>query len=247
MEHLTAIDKAIDVLVRLRDRAQPCGVTELARDLQLPKSSAHRLLATLSRRGMVERDARGRYRLGVGLLSLGLGVLDQDPVVVAARPVMEAEAQALGETCFLVAVRAGELTVLDKVEGTGVLRASPRVGSRIPLHATAAGKLYLTFAADQLAVPREQWPRFTTHTLTSSEFAVELERVARDGFAANMGEWIEGLSVFSAPVLSQGRLVAALALALPTGRVVELDREIIIARIKDAAARIGSRVDGRAI
>ena len=61
-----------------------------------------------------------------------------------------AEAEELGETFFVVAPRAGEIAVLDKVEGTGVLRAAPRVGSTVPVHATAGGKLCLSFAPDEV-------------------------------------------------------------------------------------------------
>src|SRR5512139_554622 len=132
MEHSAAtVEKAIDVLFHLHDRAEPWGVSDLGRALQLPKSSVHRLLVSLRRRGLVESDERGRYRPGIALLALGLGVLDREPLVAAARPVLESEAARLGETCFVVAARAGALTVLDKVEGTGVLRAAPRVGSTI--------------------------------------------------------------------------------------------------------------------
>ena len=113
------------------------------------------MLRSLGRRGLVERDERGRYRAGIGLLALGLGVVDREPIVAAARPVLEDRALALGETFFLVVARAGELVVLDKAEGTGFLRAAPQVGSRVPVHATAAGKLYLAFAPDQVAaLPR---------------------------------------------------------------------------------------------
>ena len=112
-------------------------MTAIGRALGLPKSSAHRLLTALSRRGLVEQDGRGRYRPGIGLVALGLGALEREPVVVAARPVLEQEAGALGETFFLVAARAGRLVVLDKAEGNGFLRAAPRVGSSVPVHATA--------------------------------------------------------------------------------------------------------------
>ena len=132
----TSIEKAVDLLFHLHDLAEPQGVTAIGRALGLPKSSAHRMLRSLGRRGLVERDERGRYRPGLGLLALGLGIVDREPLAAAARAVLEAEALALGETFFLVVARAGELVVLDKAEGTGFLRAAPQVGSRVPVHAT---------------------------------------------------------------------------------------------------------------
>jgi len=123
----SSVEKALDLLLHLATSGA-FGVTALSRAVGLPKSTAHRLLAALGRRGLVERDAEGRYRPGMRLVALGLGVLDREPVVAAARSVLEAEAAALGETLFLAGARAGRLVVLDKVEGNGFLRASPRVG-----------------------------------------------------------------------------------------------------------------------
>src|SRR5262245_48071611 len=85
MEQETAIDKALGLLFFLHERA-PCGVSEIGRALGLPKSSAHRLLGALGRRGLVERDEQGRYRTGFALLALGLGALEREPLATAARP-----------------------------------------------------------------------------------------------------------------------------------------------------------------
>ena len=119
------VEKAVDLLFRLHASPESVGVTALSRDVGMPKSSVHRLLASLARKGMVERDERGRYRPGVGLVALGVGVLDRDPVVVCARSVLPPAAAEVGETFFVVAERSGALRVLDKCEGPGLLRVSP--------------------------------------------------------------------------------------------------------------------------
>ena len=165
MESLSTVEKAVELLYHLHESPAPQGVTAIGRALGVPKSSAHRLLTALSRRGLVEQDGRGRYGPGIGLVALGLGALEREPVVAAARPVLEQEADALGETFFLVGSRAGRLVVLDKAEGSGFLRAAPRVGSSVPVHATAAGKLYLAFAPEALAPSRGALERFTPRTL----------------------------------------------------------------------------------
>jgi DNA-binding IclR family transcriptional regulator len=134
----TAIEKALDVLYHLHAGAEARGVSEIGRALGLPKSSAHRLLAALGRRGLVERDREGRYRPGIALVALGLGVLEREPLVAAARPLLEELARESDETAFLTVARAGRIVALDKVEGGGFLRAAPRVGAEAPVHATAA-------------------------------------------------------------------------------------------------------------
>jgi DNA-binding IclR family transcriptional regulator len=230
--------------------AQPgsCGVTAIGRTLGLSKSSTHRLLTALSRRGLVEKDDRGRYRPGIGLVALGVGALDREPIVAAARPVLEAEAQVLGETVFLVAARAGRIIVLDKLEGEGFLRAAPRVGSTVPVHATAVGKLYLAFGDGSVEASAGDLTRFSDETITERAALDDaVARAAERGFAENFDEWIPGLSVVAAPVVataSAGRLLAALAVAAPTPRMRSLGGDEMGRRMMAAAARVAARFEG---
>lgn len=247
MQSLSTVEKAIDLLFHLHSEGEPRGATAVGRALDLPKTSAHRLLSTLTRRGLLERDERGQYCPGVGLIALGLGVLEREPVVAVARPVLESEAKRLGDTVFLTAARAGAVVVLDKAEGTSFLRAAPRIGSTVPLHATAVGKLYLSYAPDAVALGDDPLEAFTPSTRTSPVlFAAELERVRQQGYAENRDEWIRGLSAIAAPVRVAGRMVAALAVASSSPRLEALRSEAIAGRILEAARRIGERMEGSA-
>lgn len=240
------VEKAVDLLFALAHAGEPLGVSELGRRLDVPKSSLHRLARALVGRGLLERDERGRYRPGFALVALGLGVLEADPVVAAARPVLEGEARALGETVFLTAARAGRIVVLDKAEGTGFLRAAPQVGAEVPVHATAVGKLYLAFAAEQVASPGAL-ERFTARTPADAlRLASEVERARRVGWASNREEWIAGLSVVAAPVRRGERMWAALAVATATARMDELGGEQVAARVVEAAERVAARLSGQA-
>jgi len=242
---LATVDKAIDVLFELHTAGSSVGVTALGRALGLPKSSTHRLLSALRRRGLVERDERGRYLPGIGLIALGLGVLEREPAVVAARPVLEREAESLGETFFLVAARAGQLVVLDKAEGTGFLRAAPQVGSSVPVHATAVGKLQLAFAPGDVKFDRATAEAFTAETRTSqAAIQREVAAAAERGWAANVDEWIEGLSVLAAPVFHRGRLLAHVAVAAPSARVRELGLDELAERVSKTAEHITQRLEG---
>ena len=129
--------------------------------------------------GLLERDAHGRYQAGLGLMTLGLACARREPIAHAAQPVLEAAAHELGETFFLVVARGGRLVVLEKAEGDGFLRAAPRLGSSVPVHATAVGKLYLAHAPD--AVELEALPRYTPGEL-DDEFDVVIT-VAPGGYA----------------------------------------------------------------
>lgn len=239
------IDKALELLFHLHEQPASRGVSDLGRALKLPKSTAHRLLTSLSRRGLVERDGLGRYRPGIALVALGLGVLEREPLVEASRPVLERTAETLGETIFLSGARAGRLYVLDKQEGSGFLRAAPRVGSEIPAHATAIGKLYLAFAPDELRRAEPPLHVFTPATLVDPRLLErDLERVRAAGFAEMRDEWIPGLAGVAAPIRLGERLFGAIALAAPsphfTGARQRAFREGVLA----AAAEIETRVTG---
>jgi DNA-binding IclR family transcriptional regulator len=79
MDSATSVEKALDILLHLHGTGA-LGVTGIARGVELPKSTTHRLLASLARRRLVEQDENGRYRTGLRLVALGLGVLDREPV-----------------------------------------------------------------------------------------------------------------------------------------------------------------------
>jgi DNA-binding IclR family transcriptional regulator len=239
------VEKAVDVLFHLLAAGAAQGVTDVGRALRIPKSSAHRLLASLGSRGLVEQDASGRYRPGMALVALGLGVLEREPVVMAARPVLEAEARALEDTLFLTAARGGAITVLDKVEGTGFLRASPRIGETVPVHATAVGRLTLAFAPASVPPPAGAPARFTKHTpVRRAEIERLVQEARRRGWDENREEWTPGLVVVAAPVLVAGRLVAAIAVGAPAVRLPPSRSAAVAARLKAAAARIGARLAG---
>jgi len=247
MENAGSLDRAIDVLFHLRGLQEARGVSEIARGLALPKASIHRLLRTLTRRGLVEQREDGRYALGSGLIELGVGALAGEPLLELARPHLAEEANVLGETVFLTVPRQGKLIVLDKAEGRGFLRAAPRVGSSVPVHATAVGKLAMAFAPEAFPLPRDPVKAYTAQTECQPlALRREVELARQRGFALNQEEWIEGLSVVAAPILDAGqRLVGAVAVAAPSSRLRELGTEYVATRTcrvsADVAARLGAR------
>lgn len=239
------VEKALDLLAHLEAQRTPCGVSEVGRALAMPKASVHRLLASLASRGYVERTDDGRYRLGFRLVRLGLAVLAREPLVEAARPALEAAAREAGETYFLATIRDGAIVVLDKVEGTGMLRAAPGIGESAPLHATAVGKLYLALAPERVAAPVGKLERYTPRTLASpSALARASAEVARRGWAESREEWIPGLSFVAAPVRVSGELLGAVAAAVPAARFAGPAKRKILEVTLDAARSIGARLEG---
>lgn len=234
---MSSINKALDALYALNEQARPLRLSELASLLAMPRSSTHRVLVPLVKRGLVERDSEGRYCTGIGLIALGLGAATREPLAMIAKPHLETAAADLDETFFLVVARAGQLIVLEKAEGNGFVRAAPQLGATLPIHATAVGKLFLAYSPDSVRL--ETLPRFTAQTLTSKKkLKAAVEQAQQDGFAVNAEEWQPGLCVVAAPILLRQRLLGCVALALVTSRYESLGQHRAVRRVCHAAEGI---------
>lgn len=245
MQGLSSIQKATQLLFFLNSQTGACGVSQIAAALQLPKTSTHRLLQALRFRSLVKQDERGRYELGAGLLALGLGAGRSDPLVRVARATLRDAAAAVGETFFLVTERAGELVVLDKIEGSGFLRISPQVGARVPVHATAVGKLYLAHAPERVHFNEADLVAFTQRTpATPAKLRKSVALVRERGVSYSDEEWIPGLSAVAAPIWLANSLLGAVVAACVAPRLRELGWEGMARAVCRASERIAKELEG---
>jgi DNA-binding IclR family transcriptional regulator len=220
MDQSGTVHKALKLLDALYRAGGRSSLAELAKAIGMPKPTVHRLLASLALFDVVQRDQEGMYALGIGLMRWGLGAQRVDPLVRLARPFLERAALEFGETFFAVGARAGRLFVLDKVEGTGVLRATPNVGEAVPIENTASGRLYLGLAPDRVNA-----------ALSGRQKDIEvIKRAVKRGYDTNQGEWLTGVSVVAAPVIVHGELLGCIACA---GASANLTGH----RLRDAIAR----------
>jgi IclR family acetate operon transcriptional repressor len=245
-ETVGPLDRAVDLLFALASARGTRSLADLSRELRLPKSTVHRLLAQLERRELVVREANG-HRLGPACARLGRAAEGLDPLVTAARAIVEETSRALGETLFIVTAQNGELVVVHKHEGTGFLRAAPSLGSTVPTHASAAGRLYLAYAPDALVRSRGRLVAFTDRTPTDrATLGARVDAARERGWDENVGEWVEGLAVIGAAIRTRdGVLHGVLTLAFAEARYDALGGPTLAARLVTAAARIAERIEGK--
>lgn len=220
-----SVDRAISVLEILA-RQGDGGVSEVAAQLGVHKSTAFRLLNALERRGLVEQaEDRGKYRLGLGMARLAGAVSGGPEVARQGRPVCERLASELGETVNIAVPQAQYAVNLDQVTGASQSAAQDWVGLLTPLHATSSGKVLLAHrgARRRSALMAGDMPRFTRHTITTGRrLAEELAAVQRRGYAVAVEEYELGLNAIAAPVRDRdGRVVAAVSACGPADRLTE--------------------------
>lgn len=168
--HIQVIDRAAALLDAIARYSEPVSLKILAAETGLHASTAHRILASLIQNRFVEKDAVGRYRLGLRLLQLGARLHANVDVRAIARPVMEALRDRLGETVNLT-IREGDAVVyIEKATPNRMIHVQQLVGSRAPLHVTAVGKLMLGAAGEEATrayAQRTNLPAYTRNSIST--------------------------------------------------------------------------------
>ena len=235
-----SVDRAISVLEILARRGE-AGVSELAGELDVHKSTAFRLLGALESRGLVEQIGdRGKYRLGFGLIPLAGRVSERLEVTQQGRSVCEDLASELGETVNIAILDQGVAVNVDQARGPSTVTTYNWLGRITPLHSTSSGKVLLAWAdpaaRDALLVDLE---RTTQRTLsTPAKLIAELEDVAELGYAWALEEWEVGLNAIAVPIRDHsGTVVAALSVSgpayrLPSDRIEEITPQVVEAGLE---------------
>ena len=241
-----SVDRALTIL-ELLAREGEAGVTEIAADLGVHKSTAFRLLATLEAHRLVEQDGdRGRYRLGVGNLRLAGATTARLDLVTEARPVCKQLATDTGETVNITVRSETSALYLDQVAGSSALQSHNWVGQHIPLHATSNGKVLISELTEpELKLAVRELPRLTDRTVTKrAELKTQLEHIREVGYAVAVDELEVGLTAAAAPIRNaHGDIVASMSISGPTFRLnherLEHDVPLLTAAAIEVSHRLG--------
>jgi len=243
-----SVDRAVTILEILA-RSGEVGVTELAKELGVHKSTAFRLVSALERRRLVEQHVgRGKYRLGTGILRLAGATTSRLDLVQESRLVSRALAQRTGETVNIAVLTDGAALYMDQVAGSSALQPHNWVGQRIPLHATSNGKVLLS-ALEQAEITKQVGTLrgYTTNTLTTmAALNRELAQIRERGYAIAVDELEIGLTAVAAPVHDiHGAIVASLSISGPTFRLDARRLPQLAEAVVVAAAEVSGRLGWR--
>ena len=226
--------------------AQPMGVSELARRLDISKPAAQRALRSLADSGWIRRSEEqpGRWVLTVKVVAVAAEVGSELGLRDVARPTVRALADATGEAIHVSVLDGLDVVTIDQTDSTQVLRIYWSTGTRSPAYAAASGKAMLAvLPADERDrhLPAEL-DRMTTHTIISRDaLHQELDEIAVRGYALQRGELRDDIASVAAPILARpGHPVAAVSIFMPAHRFPEGKDEQLGTLVTEAATKISA-------
>lgn len=235
-----AVERALDVLLCFAS-GHEWGLTEIAGQVGLHKSTVHRLLATLEDRGFVTRNAATeKYQLGLSVLELSANLSRSDDPSVVLLPEMERLRDQLSETVSLYVRDRIERVRIQAVQSTQAIRRVAPVGARLPLSVGASSKVLLAFGeagVRDTVLADPAWPAL----LDRGVFGDQLDDILAAGYATSFEEREPGAAAVSAPIFNRaGKLVAALSVSGPSNRLTPDRMHEFAPAIKEAAHRMGT-------
>ncbi|PWN04822.1 IclR family transcriptional regulator [Nocardioides silvaticus] len=247
---LSSVGNAARLLKAFLSREKEIGVSELARRLDLGKSTVHRLLTTLVQEGLVERNPEtGAYRLGLTMFELGQVVQSHMDLHGAVGPVLAALREETHEGCQVGVLDGHEVVYIDRLESSQTLRLFNETGRRVPVHTTSSGKVllahldeeHLTRVLEAASPLAEMTPRSITDP---EQLRGDLARIRARGWSEAVEEREVGVASIAAPIRdASGRVVAAISIGGPAARLGAQQRrrlaEVIVEAGEAASRRLG--------
>ena len=245
---IQVLAKAMDLLNVLAEARGGLELAELARRLNLPKSSVFRMLVTLEQGNFVERlpDVE-RYRLGVKLFQLGSVVANSFDVRELAKPFMQQLVETFHETVNLGVLNSGEVIYLDIYESTRSIRMAANPGQRDPVHSTSLGKAMLAFLPKpeiEVMIAQHGMQKYTARTITTMKgFWAELDRVRGRGYSIDDMENELGVRCVGAPIFDhRGQPIAAISVSGPADRMTDAQLAAIGSALVQGTRQIAQRL-----
>lgn len=223
---IRSVHRAIELLRALGRKPGGATVSELAAQLEMPKSSVYRLLVTLRRSDWVAFDPQSElYRLGIGLLEVSAAVLDRLDLRELARPHLLAILEECDESVHLGLLNDTNVIYALKFESSKSIRMVSEVGRLAPLYCTGLGKAMLAWMPDgerEALLERIELKRFTEATLTDIDaLQADLAEARARGYTIDEGEHEDFVRCVAAPVIGPQGLLGSISVAAPAFRMTD--------------------------
>ncbi|SNR96936.1 transcriptional regulator, IclR family [Anaerovirgula multivorans] len=222
-----SVDRALSILEVLSDYEEGMGITEISSKIDLHKSTVHRLLLTLIKKGYVEQNPNtNKYKLTLKLFELGNKSIEKMDIRTVAKPYLQQLKELTNEVVHLVVREGAEIVYIDKVESENKIRMHSRIGTKSPMYCTSVGKAIMAYLTEEEV--ENIWQaieikRFTEYTITDLKVMKEtLKRIREEGYALDEEENEIGIRCIGAPIFNHiGEVCGAISISGPTIRVTK--------------------------
>lgn len=238
---IKAVETSFAIIEHIEENEQ-AGVSEVAEELGIAKSTAHKHLRTLEDNEYLVREDQ-KYQISLKHLKFGQHALDRIDIEQASQPVIDHLAEETGEAVWVAIEEHGRVVYVNKALGDRAAPSRGGIGERILLHSASIGKAMLSqFSEERIdeIVDRHGLPELTDQTITNREELMnELEKIREQGVAFNDGESLRGLRAVASPVVHQDEVVGAIAIVGAANRMKgEYFREELPDLVQGAANEI---------
>lgn len=218
--NVQSIDRALDIIELLSEENQGLGVTEIARDLGMHKSTAYRIIATLAQRGYLEKSSTGTYRIGLKLIEAVSCYINSLELQTEARPYIAKISGELGLTAHLGVLDGNEVVYIEKMDMFSNIRMYSQIGIHVPSYSCSLGKCLLSnFSSDDVREIMKNctFQSFTKNTITGIDDLIkDLDLVRRRGWAIDDEESEYDHRCLGAPIYDyRGDIIAAVSASGP--------------------------------
>jgi IclR family transcriptional regulator, KDG regulon repressor len=249
LSNVQSVERALKLLNVISEYPDGIQIARLTEQVDLSKSTIHRLLSTLHNMNYVVKvPETDKYKLGYQVVYLSRNVLNSDIVKRIAQPYLEELSKDVNETIHLCIEDIGEVLYIDKIESNQTIRMFSRVGNRAPMYCTGVGKILLS------GLQPEEFDRVIRNTnfiaktantiITKKELIDEVENVGLQGYALDNIENEEGIRCIAAPIIDyQGSIIASFSISGPSNRItMERVHDELISKIKKTSLAISQQL-----
>ena len=238
-----SVKKAFKILHTIADSSNGLGVSELAKQLKIGKSTVHGITSALEELGVLVRDSkRKKYSLGFALLELRKKAYGKMELRDVAKIPMEKLMEKIGETVFLGILSGDHVTMLDMVESHHEMKITSPPGTRLPLIAGATGKVFLSQLEEKKVkevIQKIGLFKFTSKSIVDQKkFFKEIEETKKRGYAIDDEEYMLGVKAIAAPIQTSSSPLAAIWVVGFTSSLNDQKMEKVILEIRKTAKEI---------
>ena len=248
---INSIIRACNILRYLSAERGHFKISQLARQLQLDRSTTYRILLSLESCGFVERDERtGEYSLGMTAFEIGNAFLSQMDFIKISKPIMAELAWKVQETVHLAVLSETEIVYVEKSDSPRTLGVMSKIGQRAPVYCTALGKVLLAHQSKEersRIIQEIKLRPYTKNTIISKKgLTEELREIREKGYALDRMEYEEEVECIAAPIRDHlGNVIAALSISGPQRKVGTPNEAQFVSQVVEGAALISYKMGYR--